>query len=401
MAATCELELVRTDEGLEALRTEWEALHAASEQRNPFLSFAWTQTCRKYECPHSELFVLIAREAGQLVGVAPLRLDQQAGFRVLRFVGDGRSDYLGFLTPSGRKDLQGVLLAALRNRRDDWDLAVLRQLTEPYSSLAHAVAPKGVLAHGVVGTVAPHLAYDGEWEALMQAGPGWLRRMRKAARKWVKDGGSVAQIPGVDAARYVDQVAEVEARSWKGEQGVARFQPGPGQELLRQALQTLAPLGQMELWLAWKEDRPAAYNVNFRTPHAVWVYQGAYVHDYAKYSPGGILDFLSFERAWQDGVREYDFLCGDEPYKAERTTAQRTVRYLALHPATVRGHLAYRLLIAPRWGLKDYAPARAAHQCWTRWRSRARSRAVASTPRKSVVTAVAADRTAAGVNPLL
>jgi len=364
-----EVELIDTDDGLRSLEAEWTQLHERSMPRNPFLSYEWTTACRKHHCPQSDLYLLVAREQGELVGLAPLRRDRSFGFRVLRFIGDGRSDYLGFLHASSHPEAPAALLDHLEERRGEWNLAVLRQLAEPYSALAETVAPEHVRTVEVEGTVAPHLAFSGEWEALLASGPGWLKRMAKASRKWVKDGGSVVRVPGTEAARYVDQIAEIEAHSWKGEEGVARFQPGPGQELLRQALGTLAPRGEMELWLAWKDCQPVAFEINFLAPGRVWLYQGAYRTEFRKYSPGGVLDFLSIERAWKDGAREYDFMSGDEPYKAERTVAERPIRYRALHPADVRGHLAYGLLVAPRWMLKGYPAARAAHQLWTQVRS--------------------------------
>lgn len=364
-----EIELIDTDSGLCALAAEWSQLHARSTPRNPFLSYEWTVACRQHHCPRTELFVLAARERGELVGVAPLRRDHSLGFRVLRFIGDGRSDYLGFLHAASHPEVPAALLDHLQELQGEWNLAVLRQLAEPYSELAETLVPEYLRSQEVEGTVAPHLTFSGDWDALLATGPGWLKRMAKASRKWVKDGGTTVRVPGEEAAQYVEQIAEVEAHSWKGEEGVARFQPGPGQELLRQALSTLAPRGEMELWLAWKDDRPVAFEINFLAPGRIWLYQGAYRTEFRKYSPGGVLDFLSIERAWKDGAREYDFMSGDEPYKAERTVAERPIRYRALHPADVRGHLAYGLLVAPRWKLKGYPPARVAHQLWTQARS--------------------------------
>ncbi|MGV3721791.1 MAG: hypothetical protein ACO1SX_12840, partial [Actinomycetota bacterium] len=112
MLAATQIELVQTDGALQGLQAEWSELYAAAAPRNPFLSFDWTLACRKHHCPGSELFVLTVREAGRLAAVAPLRRDRQAGFRVLRFVGDGRSDYLGFLIRDGRADLQQAILDA-------------------------------------------------------------------------------------------------------------------------------------------------------------------------------------------------------------------------------------------------------------------------------------------------
>jgi CelD/BcsL family acetyltransferase involved in cellulose biosynthesis len=364
-----DFDLIDTDASLRSLEAEWAQLHQRSTPRNPFLSYGWTAACRRHHCPGSELYLLAARDQGRLVGLAPLRRDRSLSFRVLRFIGDGRSDYLGFLHDPGHPGVPEALLHHLEERRGEWNLAVLRQLAEPYSSLAETLAPKHLRSQEVEGTVAPHLAFSGDWDALLASGPGWLKRMAKASRKWVKDGGSVVRVPGPEAARYVDQIAEIEAHSWKGEEGVARFQPGPGQELLRQALSTLAPRGELELWLAWKEGQPVAFELNFLAPGRIWLYQGAYRTEFRKYSPGGVLDFLSIERAWKDGAREYDFMSGDEPYKAERTVAERPIRYRALHPADVRGHLAYGLLVAPRWTLKGYPAARAAHQFWTQLRS--------------------------------
>jgi len=385
MAETFQVELLQTEQALQDLRPEWEALYATTSPRNPFLSFDWTLACREHHCPESELLIVTLREAGRLMAVAPLRRDRELGFRVLRFLGDGRSDYLGLLLLDGRTDLQSRLLEGLRRLRSEWDLAILRQLAGPYTRLAAEPPVEGLESKRVAGTVAPHLRFDGEWDALLATGPGWLRRMSKAARKWVKDGGSVARIPGDRAFRYVDQVAEIEAASWKGAEGVARFQPGRGQRLLREALATLGARNEMELWLAWKDERPVAFEVNFVMPDRIWLYQGAYRTEYRKYSPGGVLDFLSIERAWSQGAREYDFMSGDEPYKMERTTEQRAIRYLALYPADTRGRLAFQLVIASRWRLKDCQPVRVAHQRWSRWRGRApRSNTVPQTSAEAV-----------------
>ena len=236
METRYETQLITTDAGLRALAPEWRELHAAAERRNPFLSPEWTLACRAHHCPDTEPWVLATRLGGRLVGIAPLRREREAGFRVLRFLGDGRSDYLGFLLGPQPAAVQEALVNALQERRAEWDLAVLRQLAEPYSHLAQIDPPSTLRACETEGTVAPHVIFPGHWELLLQAGPGWLKRMQKASRKWIKDGGSVERIAGAAAAQYVEQVAEIEAASWKGEEGVARFQPTAGQELLRTSL---------------------------------------------------------------------------------------------------------------------------------------------------------------------
>lgn len=365
-----EVAVLRSAAEIEALEPEWNALSEHSDPRNPFLSYDWTRICLKHVCPGSSPYVMTVRREGGLVGVAPLRLDREAGFRVLRFVGDGRSDYLGVLHTADAAGVEDTVLTALERRRGEWDLAVLRHLADTYSRLHTRLVPRSLRACETEGTVAPHVTMDADWNTLLASGPGWLKRMAKASRKWAKEGGTVTRHCGPDSAGRVGQIADIEGRSWKGREGVGRFQPGRGQELLRDALGALPPRGEMEVWLAHMDGRPVAFEINFLTPDRIWLYQGAYDEEYRKFSPGGVLDFLSIQRAWEAGAREYDFLSGDEPYKAERTNATRSLRYLALYPTTLRGMLAFALLIAPRWRLKQFAFAHAAHQSWIRLRNR-------------------------------
>jgi CelD/BcsL family acetyltransferase involved in cellulose biosynthesis len=346
------------------MRPAWTRLYEACSTRNPFLSYEWNFACLRHESPGNRPFVLTAHAGGRLVGIAPLRFERRLGLRTLRFIGDGRSDYLGFIVHPEYPGAESALLEGLGRLRQYWDLAILRQLTEGYTTLHTRAYPESVCGRGIEGTVAPYLTHDGPWESLVSAGPGWIKRMLKASRKWEKEGGTVRRITGRESADYVETVSFIESRSWKKRQGVARFQPGRGQELLRETLAGLGARGEMELWLAWMKGEPAAFQINFVTSGRICLYQGAYDETYRKFSPGGVVDCLAIQRAWQDGAREYDFMSGDEPYKAERTDRIRSLRYLALYPATLRGRFAFETLVAPRWRLKGFRPAQHALSLW-------------------------------------
>ena len=352
-----ELEIVASTERLLALRPEWEALYQQSDPRNAFTSHAWTVACWMEQQGRSQLFVATLREDGRLVAVAPLCIEGRAGFRILRFIADNRSDYLGFLCVANRPDLENALTDALCSKRGDWDIAVLRQLTEAYSSL-HAIHPPGFAVHDVEWTTAPYCASDGDWETLHLEGPTWLKRTRKRLRRFLNDGWKIEKFTGQEAAARLDQVSRIEAKSWKGRDGATRLQPGAGQDLLRHAFSNDAD-AQMELWLASIDGKPVAFQIDFLLPGRLWIYQQAYDEDYRRTSAGSFMGYLSVQSAWRDGVREYDYLSGEEPYKLERTNASRAIHYFALHRRTLRGWLAYGLLFAPRWRLRKVPTFRA------------------------------------------
>lgn len=345
-------DLLRTEAEFRALRSEWEQLYLTHQPRNPFLSPEWGEACWE-RCPaHTRPFVLTLREGSRLVGLAALRLERHWGFRLLRFLGDGRSDYLGFLHLPGHVDADQSLLAELALHGSSWDVALLRPLAEPYSRLYQLPPPPGL--RGCIGgkQVASFVAHPGGWEELRAAGPGWLGRMEKRRRKWERVGGEIQRFTDADAADQVGVVARIEAGSWKGHAGTARYCSPAGQQFLHRTLRELGKRGEMELWLAFHQGVPVAFEINLLTPERIWLYQGAYDEAHRKLGSGSLLEFCSIQRAWEAGAREYDYLSGEEEYKAERTNATRSVYRMALYPDTLRGRLAGAFVMKRAWGMR-------------------------------------------------
>jgi CelD/BcsL family acetyltransferase involved in cellulose biosynthesis len=363
-----ELALLRSRDSLSDLEAEWRQLYEYSAPRNPFLSYDWTRACWETHGQGSDPFILTARANGRLVGLAPLCIEKGAGFRIVRFMADGRSDYLGFLCASDCSDAERGLLHGLAHFQGEWDLAVLRQLVDSYTALHVAALPPTLQSHVIQWGTAPYTAWDGDWEALHDVGPSWLKRMRKRLPRFLRDGWALAQFTGAEAADRLPVVADIEARSWKGREGADRLQPGPGQELFRRAFRTLGARGEMELWLASIHGDAMAFQINFVLPGRLWIYQLAFAEEFQKSSVGSFLGYVSIERAWRAGAREYDYMAGDEPYKAERTTAARSIYHLAAYRRTFRGRLSFALLLAPRWRLRHVGPVRAAYQLGVRLR---------------------------------
>ena len=352
--------VVRTAEELEELIPEWQGLYGQSEPHNPFLSAEWTKAYLNTVDLPIELFVVTLRSGSRLVGIAPLCIERRAGFRVLQFISEDRSDYLGFLCASDHPAAAQELIDEIVALPEKWDLAVLKRLTADYSGLSHVGIPASAQSHNTIATTSRYTAADVDWDELHEIGPRWLKRTRKRLPRFLRDGWILERFTGAEAAARLDLVSEVEARSWKARQNLMRLQPGAGQELLRRAFETLGMRGEMQLWMAFLDGRPGAYRIDFILPKQVWIYQLGYDQEFHRASVGSFLGYAALKDAWSAGIREYDFLSGDEPYKAERTIASRTISDLAIHPRTTRGRAAYVLLIAPRWYLKEVPVLRTA-----------------------------------------
>lgn len=362
MLGSRELEIVRTIDGMRALQPEWQALYEQSTPRNPFLGPAWTLACWAAHGGRAEPFVVTLREGSRLVAVAPLCIEMRTGLRVLRFIADHRSDYLGFLCAPGMDEIEQQLLHRILESSRNWDLALLKHLNSTYSRLCECDLPGAYAAHRTKWTAAPYCASDHDWDSLHDNGPSWLKITRKRLRRFLKDGWRMERFTGREAAARLDLVASIEARSWKGREGTLRLQAGPGQDLLRQAFESPSAGAEMELWLASLDGKAIAFQIDFRISDRLWVYQQAFDDDFRRTSVGSFLAYVSFENAWRGGVREYDYLSGEEPYKLDRTNGLRPIHHVALHPRTARGWLAYGLLVAPRWRLRKVPALRAIYK---------------------------------------
>ena len=103
-----QIEIARTAADLERLGPEWKELVAASAVDNPFLQWEWCSTWWRHYGAGHELAVLVARDAGEIVGLAPLYIERgyrRLGCGTMQFLGTGEvhSEYLSLVLRRGHE----------------------------------------------------------------------------------------------------------------------------------------------------------------------------------------------------------------------------------------------------------------------------------------------------------
>jgi len=354
MVKDYEVDLLRFEDDLDKLRTDWEHLYKLTNTRNPFLSYDWSRAWRTHLCPPSELFLLTARYERTLVGLLPLRLERKGVFRVLRFLVDGRADYLGLLLASGHDEAARALLEGLVEHGAAWDVAVLRNWNDALLELNSLPIPDRLGSVQAETRIAPHLSFPGSWEQLYKSGPSQLQGSRRNVRKFERVGGTVEHVVGDRMVQTIAEIAQVEANSWKAGTRAARFCTEHDLGMLQALLESTGLHDDIEVWMARIDGAPIAFLFNFTTPERTCYYQGAYDQNFQGYSPGSILHYYAIERTWRQDRREYDFMMGDEAWKTRWTNEVRTLRQLALFRKTLRGFVAFMILVAPKMYIRRW-----------------------------------------------
>lgn len=267
---------------LEELRPEWSELHARCTRATPFQSPEWLIPWTRHLFGGGEIWALALRDAGELVGFAPL-FCWGIGRRFVSFLGAGISDYGDVLFAPGR---EGECVAAvwrfLDRMRDRWDALDLQE-----------VRGGSELLQGRVGepcAVCPVLDLGTYPDSMDRKHRTDLRR----AQNKLQARNLRFSSTGID-----EFLPLYEARWGKMDDPLQRFHREAGGEF----------------HLLEIDGAPAAAIYGLNAARTIYCYLSGYDPLMAKLSPGAVLLGRVIERALARGFREVDFLRKPEAYK--------------------------------------------------------------------------------------
>lgn len=355
---------------LAALEMEWNTLAAGM----PLRSWDWLATWWKHYggCDfglvgnalsrNRELFVLaVYREptfkhggpVRELVGIAPWYIDRSAlQGSVIRWLGDGEvcTDHLSLICrPSDAQQVATSVAHALTEQLDDWDRIELAAVDADDTSLqslgAELANRECVIAKEDADSVWV-LNLPNSWDE-------YLASISKSHRKQIRQ----LQHRVMETPRatwyYVESADQFEV-GWKvlvdlhQRRRISLGEPGCfASQAFHNFHRETAPrlLGRGQLRLSWLEldGSPAAVEYHLVDRTTVYAYQGGIDPERLSDEPGRLSTVYCLQQAIHEQRRQFDFLRGDEPYKAHwRATPHAVVNYRIVpnrRLARLRGHV--------------------------------------------------------------
>lgn len=330
---------------LASLKDQWNHLLQNSASHVPFLTFeyqqAWWQTRGGGEWPEdSQLMLITAFEGDKLVGIAPLfSANNILGDPALMFVGAIEvSDYLDFIVrPELLPEFTTGLLDFLLNEEDlpNWDVLDLYNLLEesPTLEVLQAEAQKRGWQHKqVLLQPAPFIPLPGDFDAYLA---GLDKKQRhEVRRKWRNVENSLAEAEFY----YVEDPDQLEAETQAFIEMMAQdpnkrdFLTKPMRQHLRNTIQIAFDGGWLQLVFFTMDGKKAAGYLSFIFQNRIMCYNSCWEWEFRDYSPGWVLLAYLLEWANDNGIKEFDFMRGDEDYKYKFGGIERHVYRVALTP---------------------------------------------------------------------
>jgi len=320
----------------------WDELEELSGRWNPFLADCGATTlCLTWEWLGSwwtayrdarELLVLALFDAtGALAGIAPLYCTSdpahtrtQFPLRMVRFLGTGTggtSTNLGFiLRPGSEATVTRSVCDWLSQSRSDWDVLDLHLMRSELRStellIEELVRRKWLQSR----TRQPHRVtkFPDTYEAYLTT---LSKRMRKELpyehRRLLKNFNVELRRVEKDAElpAAIETLMRLNTQRWQARGEAGSFATPEKQVFCENLARRFLARGWLDFWILELDGIPAAMEFGFRLGGVFYPLWVALDTQFKDYSHGFVLKALIVQELIRDGVQEYEFMQGSEPYK--------------------------------------------------------------------------------------
>ncbi len=334
----------------------WDALAQVASEPNPFYE-SW------YLLPSlkgwgEDVKLLAVEHAGQLIAILPIHHLNRYGRWPIAHMTNWLHPNIFFGAPLVRTGSEEAFWEALYAHADSQagtalflHIEGLPQGGVLQRALEYVCAKQGRL-HGLVNLVErAFLKSDLEPEAYFaHAVRGKKRKELRRQKNRLSEMGALSfersdGLYGLD--QWVEDFLKLEAAGWKGKAGSALASAQHTQNLFKQALVGAAHRGRLELLQYRFDGQPLAMLVNFLTAPGSYSYKTAFDEDYARYSPGVLLQEENLTLLQKDGIGWCDSCAAQGHPMIDSIWRER--RAIGRHSIAIGGigrRMLFRILLA-------------------------------------------------------
>jgi CelD/BcsL family acetyltransferase involved in cellulose biosynthesis len=318
---------ITTLDAFDAERARWEQIERADPCATVFTSWRWL---RAYlPTARYRWTVLVLREAGEAVAYLPIARGGSLLDRELYLGANPVADYTGMVAlPSREEAAIGVFADVLL--AESWDgFNVFDVNDERIDRLVRRLKERGMTVESTDETRCLSCALPGSWEAYVsQCISAKTRvntvRVERRLAEALPDF-RISEPCDADVDEHVEAMILVNHKRWGGNLHNARLRYG---RLFRNAYDA----GVVRMFVYWDGAKPIAGATAFTDElrSSFGLYMIGFDEAYDKLSPGKGIVGRAIRTAIESGYARFDFLRGDEPFKARYAQELHVTRHYRL-----------------------------------------------------------------------
>ncbi len=284
------------------LAAAWDRLADEASEPNPFAERWCLQSALHLLDPERHARLVLVRDGsdGPVIGVMPIAPATHYGRLPLRHV-TGWTHHNHFHgAPLVRAGFESLFWSILLGWCDaaPWarTLVHVPRLTEggplhrALTDVARARGGEAEVVHREErALLESSLSPESYWDAAVRAKK--RKELRRQANRLAEQGTVIFRSwqAGEEVVSWIDAFLDLEARGWKGRGASALASQSDTQAWFRAILHAAGDAGRLDMRSLDLDDRPLAMLVNFLCPPGGFSFKTAFDEDYARFSPGVLL----------------------------------------------------------------------------------------------------------------
>lgn len=342
------VETVETFAGFRALEPAWNGLLAESGGDIPLMRHEWFACCWRSMGEDTRMLVLLVKENGRLVGIAPFMRTRERfrGLPAAAVILMGEAHYFrtGIIYSGDGARIVGCILDHLK-KTGGHDVLILDLLEKDGATaraLREAVARRGLRWREIPSDASPYIPVAGTWEDYFKTrSKNFKHKLNRVRNLFERRDHEIRHYTsdGIDEA--LDDMLAVSRKTWKFREHSAIVSDPENVRFYR----TLAHVAAQRGWLSLRVLRvggiPAAFAYNLVYGNRVYALQIEYDEDFAAMSPSEYLNTRAIRDCFSAGIAEYDWLGKDLSFKMKWTQHRRDHVKCIVFNDTAYGSLLY------------------------------------------------------------
>lgn len=339
--------------GLEKLRPEWDNLQERCENPSIFSTWEWLYNCAYYLYSRN-IHIITVRDSGRLVAILPLLKPVIPVARRIKFLGNGVSDYQDILID---KDYVNScirhIVEYMSSPKSVCTFIDFRQIPEnsPYLNTPVYNCTEKFNINRVEEEMCPYISLPSTWEEFSATlgkkhrwNIGYYERL--VGREFEFEMGLT---PPDEIHDEMERFFELHSKRWR-----RRFLPGvlfnkKVQNFHHSVSKAFQDRGWLRLYRIRLNGQTQASLYCFNYGARGYYYLGGFEPSLSKYSLGTILTAYAIRQSISEGLTEFDFLRGHEPYKFKWTSSYRTNRRILIWKNTFAADISHGTCRIERW----------------------------------------------------
>lgn len=374
----------------ESLREIWDELLEKSPDRNIYLTWEWLFTWWKHYGAGKGLNILLIQDNSQIIGIVPLmRLKYGIGFlgfNLLENIGAPTCDYGGIILAQKEKEAMLALIDYLKDemaggniilmmnqiREDSQFMTLLRRL---YPSVSKS------LLYDEKALASPYVALPATWDEYFSSFSSKTRNtLRRKWRLLKKEHDIQFNKCNTDdnMANSVHAFSELHHKGWQSRNIKGIFDNTKAEGFFLDIANVFSRKGWLNLSFLLVDGNLASAVYGFECDEKFYYTLPAFNPAYSNYSLGNLQIMSLIEYTIGKGLKEFDFLRGDEAYKLRWHTVSRNNIQIVMMRRKPLSNLRLKLLYAfLRWEeLRQRGWRQNYHLYWERRRQQKARRAM-------------------------